>query len=283
MIAWGAARPPVPIASGPPLSPTPRPVLPAQPPASESRPIAPFTPPRDEALTGPPRLDVQMTNVGPTSVAVGEYARFNLTVTNRGETAARNILVLDRFAPGLRHEEDRRNELAVKYEGMSDLAVGESASVALSFQVVAAGEQCHTATVSADGAEAVTRQACVRGVSATLGVTINGPRRRVVGETAEFEVVIRNDSDVPATNVEVIHQLDSAYRAQLTDPGMQQQADGSIRFRVGQINARQTRTYRMTAQCAASKASACHLVTVTADGGVVQAAQSCPEIVDRMP
>lgn len=282
-ITWGAAQPPTPISSGPPLSPTPQPILPSEPPAADTGPLEPFTPPPDEAPTGPPRLDAVVTNVSGATAAVGGTSSFEVTVTNRGETPARGILVLDRYPPGLRHPDDRLNELAVKYEGMRDLAAGESASVTLEFEVLAAGEHCHTVTVSAEGAESASGQACVRGVAATLDVRINGPRRRVVGETAEFDIAIQNNGDVPATNVEIIHELDPAYRPMLTDPGMELLPDKRVRMRILRINPRELSSYRLNAECIAPRGSACHRVTVSADGGVIVSADNCPEIVDRIP
>ena len=80
---------------------------PAGPPPATAPPAAlapnPNTPPA--AATGKPRLEA---SIGPREldqVAVGEFASFELTVTNRGDGVARNIFVTDRFDRGLRHEQ----------------------------------------------------------------------------------------------------------------------------------------------------------------------------------
>ena len=57
------------------------------------------------------------------------------------------------------------NEFAVKYPGMKDLAPGESSKVALTFEVTAPGQQCHTVTVTADTGNPATDRGCVTAVA----------------------------------------------------------------------------------------------------------------------
>jgi uncharacterized repeat protein (TIGR01451 family) len=282
-IVWGAPASPAPATAPPSLQPTPiSPISPPPAPAADSGSTAPYRSPRDQA-TGPPQLVLQMRNVGPQEVAVGGLVSFELTVTNRGESTARNILVHDRFGTGLKHEKDTLNEHAIKYEAMPELPPGQSDTVALTFQVVAPGRHCHDVTVTADGAAPATEQGCVTGRASAFTVTIRGPVRRTVGEMAEFDITVQNTGDVPATNVAIVQQFHAALRGMATAPEHQLQADGNLRITVGNMAINERRTFRTQAQCVAAGDSACSRANVLADGGEPQASETCLQIVAPMP
>ena len=89
---------------------------------------------------------------------MGDYVRFEVLVSNRGDGTARRIEVRDRFDRGLAHPSAKPGEYTIEYLGMRDLSPGESATLPspLTFQVVAPGQQCHEVTVTADGAAPAT-------------------------------------------------------------------------------------------------------------------------------
>ena len=207
---------PNPLAPASPVQPAPLQVGPAQP--IGSAPTDPYSvqPPPP----GKPDLRVEVTRTSPEQASVGDFARFNVTVTNRGTATAHKIEVLDQFDHGLKHPQAQPNEFAVKYPGMKDLAPGESASVALTFEVIAAGQQCHQVTVSADAGNPASERACITAVAAatavspppgvtpqsaspqpgappTLEVLKVAPLRHFVGELAKFKTVIKNSGPGP--------------------------------------------------------------------------------------
>ena len=139
---------PTPATSVPPLEPTPRATSPGD----------SYSPPPSETA-GRPLLDVTLRRLGTEAIAVGDYVSFEVTVTNKGDGTARKIEVRDRFDRGLTHPSAKPGEFSVEYLGMRDLAPGESAKLPspLTFQVVAAGQQCHDVTVSAEGVTPVTQ------------------------------------------------------------------------------------------------------------------------------
>jgi len=223
-----------------------------------------------------------MRAAGTDQVAVGEFASFELTVTNRGDGVARNILVTDRFDRGLRHEKAQPNEYAIKYPfGMRELQPNESQMIRLTFQVVDGGKQCHEATVTADGAEAVSQSGCIMARQAALEVSITGPRSRVVGETAEFSAVVKNVGDVAATNIEMVIRCDAAIVATMAERGSQPLADGAV-LKIDRLEPAERRPFRMNGQCRSASNRACAKAIVTADGGVNQAAEACVEILSPL-
>ncbi len=188
---------------------------------SDSEPPKTYGPPPKTESAGKPELVVDVRLNGPERVDVGGFASFDVTVTNRGDATARGIKVVDDFDPGLSHVRAEPNEHAVKYEGMRDLAPGESAKVPLTFGVTAAGRQCHHVTVTAEGAAEVTESGCVTAVDArpatrpVLDVTKQGPVRHYVGELAKFSIIIKNAGEVPVTNLEIVDHYDVALEPRL--------------------------------------------------------------------
>lgn len=315
-ITWGAApvaapMPVVPVAPGAPALPaTPPPMLPGPPgqpapppslpPSAPTAPAAtapantpdPYKPPA-AAATGKPQLEVSLRNTGPEQVSVGEFAQFQLTVTNRGDGVARNILVSDRYDRGLKFPNTTSNERPIEYKtlgkivdsrtGERALAPGESDSVNFSFQVIDIGKQCHEATVTADGADPVIQSACVTARQAALEVTVTVPHRRVVGQIAEISALLKNPSDVTATNVELVIQVDQAMVPTLAPQDAESLPNGGIRFKIAQLLAGERRTIEMRAECRSPSNKACVRALVTADGGVSTGSEDCVEILAPLP
>ncbi len=244
-----------------------------------------YAPPPKPETVGKPELAVQVRRSGPDRVTVGGFARFEVTVTNRGDATARGIKVLSRFDSGLSHARAIDDELAVKYEAMSNLAPGESATVPLTFGVRSAGQLCHEVTVTAEGAAAVVERGCVNAVAAkpvttpALEVTKQGPTRHYVGEQAKFRIVIKNTGDVAVTNLEVVDQYDQAFEPRFTDAGREILPDGSFQWRIPRLEVGEKRTINVQCDCVTPARSACSRVTVTADDDLKYAEDKCVEIL----
>jgi uncharacterized membrane protein len=213
-------------------------------------------------------------------VAVGENAEFELTVTNRGDGVARHIVIVDRFDQGFRHLYDTRNEHKIENKTMQDLGPNESATVRPTFQVIDAGQRCHDVTVTADGADPATANACVTAVQAELTVTVDGPRRGVVGESSDFNTVVKNVGNVAATHVEVLLKCDGVFQPVAAPQGYEPQADPqSVLLRIDRLEPGERRPIGLQVRCLAPANNGCVKAFVTADGGVNQAAQKCVEIL----
>lgn len=228
---------------------------------------------------------MEVRRSGPERVEVGGFASFDVVVTNRGNATARGIVVLDRFDAGLSHGRAEDNELAVKYNGMRDLAPGESATVPLTFGVEDAGRLCHRVTVSAEGAADVTESGCITAIDAkptmppTLEVTKQGPTRHYVGEIAKFRIVIKNTGEMPVTNLEIVDHYDDAFEPRFTDPGREILANGDFLWKIARLEKGERREINVQCACVSPARSACSRVTVTANGDVYPAEEKCVEIM----
>jgi hypothetical protein len=275
-------QPQAPPAPG--MSPPPTFAPPASPPTSPA-PTSPYsaTPPAaPTAPTGQPQLDVQLRRTGSDQLAVGDYTSFDVTVSNRGDGIARRIEVLDRFDRGLRHPEAKPGEYAVKYSGVRDLAPGESQTIRLTFQVVEAGTHCHEATISAEGADPVSKRECITARQAVLEVEAPILRQRIVGESAEFRAVVKNVGDVAATNVQIVAKCDPALKPTRAEEGHKTLPDGSLLFEIDRLEPGERRSIRMEAQCVAPSNNARTKFLVTADGGVTAGAETGLEILPQL-
>jgi uncharacterized repeat protein (TIGR01451 family) len=172
---------------------------PGSPPATS--PAQPSTPAATTA-----GLEVRVTS--PTQdVAVGGQAEFQIEITNRGATTARNVIVLDRFGSGLKHavapSPIRRN--------VGEIPAGQTKSIGLTFTVGEPGRHCHTLEVTADGGLTATAEGCVtaKGVAAEIEETQpiklvkTGPEKMKVGERALFKIEVTNTGDKPIMSIRV--------------------------------------------------------------------------------
>lgn len=253
--------------------------------SNDKSPPKTYGPPPKLDTAAKPELVVDVRLVGPEQVAIGGYASFNVTVTNRGDAAARKIKLLARFDPGLSHVRAEANELAVKYEGMRDLMPGESASVPLTYGVRAAGRQCHHVSVTAEDAAEATGTGCITAIESkpkelsALEVTKLGPTRHYVGEIAKFRVVIKNTGDEPVQNIVILDHYDDAIEPRRADSGREILEDGTLRWTVPLLGVGEKRVFNVESACVSPAESACSRVTVTADGGLTYAEEKCVEIM----
>lgn len=283
-ITWGTAAAPTPsLPAGPSVPlPGPGPTTPERPPTGT------YTPPPNEPPPGKAALSISIRRDGPDEVTVGDHVVFNVVVTNQGDGTARGIVVVDEFSHGLTHPQALPNEFAIKYPGMPDLPPGETASVPLDFEVIAAGRQCHEVKVTAEGGAEASSRSCVTArerqplAQPSLSATMTGPTRREVGEVAEFRAVITNTGDVPITNIKIIDRYDPAFQPAQATSGHTLLAGGDLEWDVDRLEVSEQREFSLHCNCLMPTSSACNRVIVTADGGVTTADETCVEILPKL-
>jgi uncharacterized repeat protein (TIGR01451 family) len=312
-ITWGGVAPVVPVspptgAAPPALPPTVDPYAPSLPPTSPiipsqapsagaappmtmppaAQPDVPappdrYTPPAGESTTGRPRLSVDLRPTTGPQVALGEYARFELVITNNGDATARQIKLRDDFPLGLRHEKAQPGETAIVNDKVPDIAPGQSTTVPLTFEVVAEGQHCHTVTVTAEGADTVSKQGCVAGIKPSItSFDITGHVSRTVGERAQFDILIKN-GDLPARNVGVVLRFDPALELIAgADSRFERLQDGSYLMRIGDLAANEQRTFKqqpIEAMCKEDNRNACVNAELMVGGALVLSDQACVDIL----
>ena len=97
-----------------------------------------------------PTVDVKIS--GPARATVGDDVTFEILVINRSQITMKNLVLKDRFGPGLEHVE-AESPIEAK---VGDLTPGASRKVSVTFRVTRSGVLSHTAEViGADGIRAI--------------------------------------------------------------------------------------------------------------------------------
>ena len=151
-----------------------------------------------------PCIGVQLA--GPTEVAVGEQAEFEITISNQCEEAIENVdlkILYDNglLAPGA------GNPIGAK---VGTLAFNEEKTMTIVFDAVSAGRQCFKLKVSADGGHTADGERClevVPGGNANVNLQMEGQRIVIVGGKALIRGEVTNVGDVPLNNVSVLNRF----------------------------------------------------------------------------
>ncbi len=166
-------------------------------------------------------IDVRMT--GPQQATVGGEVYFDIVITNRGQTPAAKLVLIDRFDPGLVHKENIGKN-AIQRE-LEELAPGQSKRIGVTLQATRPGRLCNSVEISGPGIATASAQACVTvsaGAAApeagppgvetkpSLTVKITGPEKHVVGEMARFTIELTNTGAAPLTGLKVVNTWDPA-------------------------------------------------------------------------
>lgn len=289
----GAAA--VPYSPGPQPAPIqPAPVQPA-PPALEPQ------PPAEPPAATPPELAVSVT--GPTAATVGTDVQFSIDVTNRGTTAATQLLVTDRFDEGLEHVE----ATGVIVHDLVDLAPGGTSRLSVSFHVSRAGQLCQEISISAAGQTRATARHCITASEAPpaqfepqpavpepeppatepepapgatqLSVSKTGPATAQVGEIVRFTIEVTNHGTTAIENLEVADNYELTLQPKSATRGFEQLAGGALGWKVASLAAGETVRFQIELECLREAPRSCNRVNVSAPGIEPVADDACLEIV----
>ncbi len=223
---------------------------------------------------------LEVAVVGPQQALVGEPVTFEVTLTNRSNAPATNLLLVDAFDAGLVHEIS-----AGRIErDLADLAAGETRRVPVTFRAARPGRQCNRVEVRSGGGLRGSAEACLmvyeaqRGQPAQLSVRKSGPTRVAVGEKALFNIDVTNTGSVPATGIKVADNYDPSLNPTAASTG-RTVVGANLIWQVPVLEPGQTIRLQVECQCIQPASRACNRVTVTAEGGGRSDSEACLEIV----
>ncbi|QDU57720.1 COG1361 family protein [Aeoliella mucimassa] len=296
----GSPNPSLPTTPPPALEPTPdssggsdsggldwnnTPIPPAPP--LDNTPSGPASP----SETGTPDLAVDIQQLTPDPLKVGDVVRYQITVSNQGNGTARNVKLRDDFDLGLVSDVVATGQQYIESDPLQVVNLDPQQTwqpPALEFRITRAGSLSHSVTVSAQNAVSRTQRALLNAVAEAepvepqLNVTIVGPPRKDVGQTAEFRLTIENTGTVAATNVVAIVELDAELKPlKATEPfdSIYYEQTGQIRWTFARIEPGQRFQQDVLCDCQASSMSSCARGVVQAAGLAQAITQSqCVEI-----
>ena len=201
---------------------------------------------------------------GPASGVSGEVLPFKLIVTNIGNSPLEKIMVRGRVEEGL----ETAPNSDVLNESIDYLDAGASKTIPMPVTGKKGGKFQLQAGAIADGnLRAAPQSATVEIREAALTVTAHGLSQAYVGQEVSWELVVRNQGDVPMNNVALKATLPPEISfVSATDGG--EGTDKDVVWKVGALPARQERKYTVTGLCEKRIEKATLLAAVRGDPAI---------------
>ncbi len=219
-----------------------------------------------------PALRVAVT--GPPAAVVGSPVVAQITVANPGTGPAANVVLSAAFDVALEHE-TRANPVELR---LGTLGPNESRTVPLTLTPRQVGRADIRVTATADGALRDQAQHTLTVQQAQLALTKKGATRKIVGRPADWDITVVNPGDVTLANVIIRDALPPELSfVSATEGG--QVVDGSVEWRLGNLEPRGQRVVRVTARCERIAREVVNVAVATADPGLRVEARAPLEIL----
>ncbi|MBA3481753.1 MAG: hypothetical protein H0T51_08055 [Pirellulales bacterium] len=241
VINWGGSQPYLPPTTSPPMTSQPAPTSPGAPIQQN-----PITPPPSLPATGQARLELIVQ--GPPQATVGGTSPLRITIRNVGDSPATNIVLNDKFDPGLVFPPRPRDAEIGK--SIDTLAPGQQHEEELTFQVNKEGELCHTLTVNYAQGSPVSKRVCVNAVGAApqrqggLKVSISELAAATLGQPARLTFTVENTGQTPLTNIRTEIEFPTGILQPQPDPNSQI-ISGKILGRIERLEAGTKRQFEI--------------------------------------
>ncbi len=182
---------------------------------------------------------------GPSAGIVGESLPFQVTVTNTGDLATGAVILQAQLPEGL----EVANKSGPVEQRITSLSPGQSKTITLPVVAKRVGKHEFQATAIADGnLTAPPQDAIVEIKDAQLALTAHGPSKGYIGEEVTWQLVVRNNGDVPMGRVTVRASLPPEVTfIKATDGG--KLSGRQVVWELGTAPAQQERTVGVTCAC----------------------------------
>lgn len=207
--------------------------------------------------------------IGPVQIKVGQPFVYELVARNVGSTTAGNVVVRDKFQPGMKVSGVDPKGIP-EPDGilwnLGDLEPRQERRIRIEMVAERKGEVFCNATVTAT----TTATAHFRVCEPKLVVKQSSPETAMIGDPVAVTIAISNPGDGPADNIMI--------RSNLSD-GLKHEKGSEFHYELGSLAAGETRTVQIV--CAATKGGT-HSVTTTATaaGGLESSAESATQVTE---
>ncbi len=262
-----------------------------------------LTPPASPAApqpTTPPSSPLSLRVTSPPQVTVGDEARFEIAVTNVGQSTLSGLVIRDVLGPGLSHPKASADG-AIR-RSLRDLIPGDSERVLVVLRAEAPGRLCHNVEVTAEGGLRTTAEACVvaapstmpgssgsptpappPGAAQRLSIRITPPPTATQGQAARFLLDVTNLTPQPLTDVRVRSSFDRSMELRGGTEQLTQESDGAAVWAIPSIAARQTLSIGIEFLFRQPSARACLTVQAISRAGVLGQQEACVAIRANQP
>ena len=218
---------------------------------------------------GTPKLMIEKS--GPASANLGDHVTYDIVVSNEGTEVARDVMIKDRADRGLRQSNGEQDKMI----DVGDLSPGESRSYSVTMDAMERGEWCNYASASASNHATVRDEACTKVFVQGIEISKSGPATRYIGQSATYDISIRNTGDTDLTNVKVHDHAASATTVESAGGGdISGHHDAS--WNVGTLGAGQSKSFKVTLM-SKDVGTFCNEATVNTAEGLHESAEACTE------
>lgn len=217
-------------------------------------------------FVGKPVLAIQET--GPATVTVGSALTYYITVTNTGNSVAREVVVADAIPQGLTHLSGNQ-ELSFP---VGDLQPGQSKTLPVTLKAAQRGKFNNVAVATSRNTAKAVAEASTTVVQPGLKIVQTGDKEQYLHKTATYSIVLSNTGDVPLEDVTVTDVV--------PEPTKLVSADGaSVRgntavWRVAQLKPGEEQTFAIKVSSTVG-GNYCNAVTASTASGLGGSNQTC--------
>jgi len=222
-----------------------------------------------------PAISLQMQ--GPDQQDVGKQAEFQVRVTNQSSQTLNGVRIRDEFAAGLEHESGQASPIGIE---IGQLGPGKTWTDTIRFNVRQPGVLCHTVTVTADGGHQAAARSCLTArkvepppkpepkpepqLKPEVQVSVSGPEKATVGDTANFVIRVTNSGNTTLTTVHVLDVFSDSFTPKKASEN-HQWYQGGLLWTIPSLAAGKSESFEVSCQCVKSDAQASHRIAVSTD------------------
>lgn len=155
------------------------------------------------------RPDLKLAHAGPAKVLKGQEARLIVTIENRGDGVAKNVVIEDEVPAGFTFANRRTRKLA--YE-VGNLAPGAKRTVTLALQATETGSYVNEVRAKMNGVLTTNHKLGIEVTAPSLKMEINGPTRKYINRVGTFNIKVSNNGTASAKNVLMVTRLPKGLR-----------------------------------------------------------------------
>lgn len=159
--------------------------------------------------------DLAITKNGPARTFIGKTITYDMTVTNKGDGVAKNLMVSDGVPAGttfVSATEGGTLDAGSVVWNFGDLNPGQSKSFKMTVKAGGKGTVKNAVAASADCAESVTASAetTVEGIPAILLEVVDVEDPVAVGDNTTYVITVTNQGSADGKNIQIVANLDNS-------------------------------------------------------------------------
>lgn len=213
-------------------------------------------------LVGKPNLAI--TKTGPATALINSDVTYTVTVMNKGNITAKNVVVTDAVPKGM-----SGNPVTVN---VGDLGPNQSKTMPVTFKATQRGKVCNVAEATSSNAGKVNAEACTVIEQPGVKITKEGPKEQFLGRHASYNIVVSNTGDTRLTGVVVTDTAPAA--TTIVDAGGGSVNGKNITWNVGELAAGATKSFTVVLTTE-TVGTHCNNVAVNTANGLRDSAEAC--------